>query len=244
MDFSEPHRWDVTPAEARQIQVDLAGRVERAGAVMAERVRLVAGIDNGYVQSGETTTGVAAVVVLTMPGLDVVETRLASCPVPFPYVPGLLSFREGPAILAACRQVVAEPDVILFDGQGIAHPHRLGLAAHLGVILDRPTIGCAKSRLVGSWEEPPRVFGAWSPLVDRGEFVGAALRTRPRHRPLFVSTGNRIDLESAIAVVLACCRDGHFLPEPTRLAHEAVTAATRQLPATDDTPAGGASGTC
>jgi deoxyribonuclease V len=145
--------------------------------------------------------------------------------VAFPYVPGLLSFRDAPAVLAVCAEVRSEPDLLLFDGQGFAHPRRFGLASHLGLVLDRPSIGCAKSRLVGHWEEPARVFGAHTPLIDRGEVVGAAVRTRPRHAPLFVSPGHKVSVATAVALALACCRDGAFMPVPTRLAHEAVTAA-------------------
>jgi deoxyribonuclease V len=151
------------------------------------------------------------------------ETIFASNPVTFPYVPGLLTFREAPAILEACRKIDVEPDVMLFDGQGYAHFRRMGLASHLGIVLDRPTIGCAKSRLIGRFEEPSQEFGAFSPLVDRGEKVGAVVRTRPGHSPLFVSPGNRITIETAISIVLACCRNNNFMPEPTRLAHNLVT---------------------
>jgi deoxyribonuclease V len=227
MKITEPHDWNVTPDEARAIQSELAGRVVLTDAVALDRIGLVAGIDNSYRRSGERTTAFATVVVLTFPALEPVETRFAARPVRFPYVPGLLSFREAPAILAACAEVETEPDVILFDGQGYAHPRRLGLATHLGLILDRPTIGCAKSRLVGVYDEPPRVFGAYTPLRDRGEVVGAAVRTRPRHAPLFVSPGHKVSVETAVAITLACCRDGRFMPEPTRLAHEAVTARAR-----------------
>ena len=159
--------------------------------------------------------------------MEPIETAVASRPVAFPYVPGLLTFREAPAVLAACAEVESEPDLLLFDGQGYAHPRRFGLASHLGLVLDRPSIGCAKSRLVGRFEEPERVFGAHTPLVDRGEVVGAAVRSRPRHAPLFVSPGHMLSVETAVALALACCRDGAFLPVPTRLAHAAVTARAR-----------------
>jgi deoxyribonuclease V len=223
MRFTALHDWDVSPTEARAIQADLAGRVDLSDAISFEAIATVAGIDNAYVtKHGETTAG-AVVVVLTFPGMEVIEMAVAWVPVSFPYVPGMLSFREGPAVLAACVDLTIEPDVILCDGQGFAHPRRFGLASHLGVILDRPTIGCAKSRLVGEYAEPARIFGAQTPLVDRGEVVGAAVRTRPRHKPLFVSPGHKISVKTAVAIVLACCRDGAFLPEPTRLAHDLVT---------------------
>src|SRR5215207_8826547 len=219
MRFITPHAWDVTPAEARRIQADLSDQVDLTDAVSIDAIEIVVGVDNTYVtQEGKTTAG-AVVVVLTFPAMEIVETGFAWQPIAFPYVPGLLSFREAPAVLAACADLKTEPDVFLFDGQGYAHPRRLGLASHLGLFLQRPTIGCAKSRLVGEHEEPERIFGAHTPLVDRGEVVGAAVCTRPRHKPLFVSPGQKISIETAVAIVLACCR-GAFLPEPTRLAHD------------------------
>ncbi len=222
------HRWDVTTAEARAIQSDLAGRIVLEDDASLGAIRLVAGIDNSYAGRGRDTLAHAAVVVLTFPDLEVVETAVASVPIAFPYVPGLLSFREAPAVIAACAGVRSEPDLLLFDGQGYAHPRRFGLASHLGLVLDRPSIGCAKSRLVGAFEEPERVFGAHTPLLDRDEAIGAAVRTRPRHAPLFVSPGHRVSVETAVALALACCRDGGFMPVPTRLAHEAVTARRRE----------------
>ena len=223
----ELHPWDVDPAEARAIQARLAERVVLEDAVALADVRTVAGIDNGYVTGDGGSIAHAAVVVLAFPDLEPIETAVASRPVAFPYVPGLLSFREAPAVLAACAELRSEPDVLLFDGQGYAHPQRLGLASHLGLLLERPAVGCAKRRLVGRAEEPERVFGARTPLVDRGETVGAAVRTRPRHAPLFVSPGHKLSVEGAVAVTLACCREGAFLPAPTRLAHDAVTALAR-----------------
>jgi deoxyribonuclease V len=217
------HDWDVSPAEARKIQADLAARVDLTDAISVDAIKTVAGVDNTYVRRDSKTTAGAVVVVLSFPALEIIETSFAWQPIAFPYVPGLLSFREAPAVLAACADLTTEPDVFLFDGQGYAHPRRLGLASHLGLFLRRPTIGCAKSRLVGEYEEPERIFGAHTPLVDRGEVVGAAVRTRPRHKPLFVSPGHKISIETAVAIVLACCRDGAFLPEPTRLAHDLVT---------------------
>ena len=217
------HAWDVSPTEARNIQADLAGRVDLSGGISLDAVKIVAGIDNTYVtEEGKTIAG-AVVVVLSFPDMEVIEKAITWQPIAFPYVPGLLSFREAPAVLAAYADLTVEPDVILCDGQGYAHPRRFGLASHLGVILERPTIGCAKSRLIGEYEEPERAFGDNTPLVDRGEVVGAAVRTRPRHKPLFVSPGHKISVETAVEITLACCRNGAFLPEPTRLAHQLVT---------------------
>jgi deoxyribonuclease V len=217
------HAWDVSPAEARKIQADLAGRVDLADTITLGAIETVAGVDNTYVKEDGKTTAGAVVVVLSFPSMEVIETAITWQPIAFPYVPGLLSFREAPAVLAAYADLTVEPDVVLCDGQGYAHPRRLGLASHLGVILDRPTIGCAKSRLVGTYEEPKRTFGAQTPLVDRDEVVGAAVRTRPRHKPLFVSPGHKVSVETAVEIALACCRDGAFLTEPTRLAHQLVT---------------------
>ncbi|MBV9282131.1 MAG: deoxyribonuclease V [Chloroflexi bacterium] len=228
MNVQDLHPWDVSPEEAKRIQSELRARVQLTDDARLRDIRLVAGVDNTYVRHDAGTTAYAVVVTLTFPSLDVVETAFASCPVAFPYVPGLLSFREAPAILAAFRRAAREPDVILFDGQGYAHFRRLGLASHLGVILDRPSIGCAKSRLVGRYQEPAREFGSATPLVDRGEEVGAAVRTRPSHAPLFVSPGHKVSIETAVRIVLACCRDNHFMPEPTRLAHELVTQHARE----------------
>ena len=223
MKFRELHSWDVSPVEAASIQEQLAGRVQLVDAISLDQITAVAGIDNSYVSLDGKTTACATVVVLSFPALELVETKIAWRPVTFPYVPGLLSFREAPAILAACSQVKAEPEVILLDGQGYAHPRRFGLASHIGVILDQPTIGCAKSRLVGKADEPARVFGALTPLIDRDEVVGAALRTKPRHKPLFVSPGHKITIATAVAITLACSQPDQFLPTPTRLAHEIVT---------------------
>jgi deoxyribonuclease V len=221
--FTKLHEWDVSTAEARAIQSELASRVDLTDSIAVDEIATVAGVDNTYLKANGTTSACAVVVALSFPELEVIETAVSWRPVTFPYVPGLLSFREAPAVLAACAGLAAEPDVFLFDGQGYAHPRRLGLASHLGVILDRPAIGCAKSRLIGQYEEPRREFGVWTPLLAGDEVVGAAVRTRPRHKPLFVSPGHKVSVETAVAITLACCRNGNFLPEPTRLAHEIVT---------------------
>jgi deoxyribonuclease V len=161
------------------------------------------------------------VVVLSYPELRLVETRVVSGELEFPYVPGLLSFREAPLTLAACQELSVTPDLFLVDGQGVAHPRRMGLASHLGLFLDKPTIGCAKSLLCGSGEMPGEEPGSYTEIVDRGEVIGATLRTRPGVKPVYVSIGHKIDLETAIQWVLNCCR-GHRLPEPARLAHLAA----------------------
>ena len=165
--------------------------------------------------------GTGAVVVLRYPGLEVVVVKVVTGRIAFPYVPGLLSFREAPLVLAACEQLTVTPDLVIVDGQGIAHPRRLGLASHLGLFLDTPTIGCAKSRLCGHHPAPGKEAGSYTELVDRGETVGAVLCTRAGVKPVYVSIGHRIDLTAAIGWVLSCCR-GYRLPEPTRLAHQAA----------------------
>lgn len=209
------HPWNLTPAEAIRLQRRLAERVEVVDRLPAE-IRTVAGVDVGFEEAGRITR--AAVAVLSFPGLAPLCQAVAHRPTEFPYVPGLLSFRELPAVLAALEQLPELPDVILCDGQGRAHPRRFGIACHLGVLLDRPTVGVGKSRLIGSHEEPGPLRGDSAPLLDAGEVIGAVLRTRPGVKPLYVSGGHRIALESAVDLVLACT--GRYrLPETTRAAH-------------------------
>jgi deoxyribonuclease V len=206
------HDWDVSPEEAIAIQQRLRHLVQRRPTLALDAVRTVAGIDASYKDVSR-----AAVVVLAFPSLEVVEQVEAIRKTTFPYVPGLLSFREVPAVLDALAKLTVLPDVLMCDGQGYAHPRRLGLASHLGVYLNRPSVGCAKSRLIGRYEEPGPNRGDRSPLVDHGEVIGAVLRTKPRTNPLFVSVGHLLDLETAVELVLRCLR-GYRLPEPTRLA--------------------------
>ena len=208
------HSWDLAPAEAVRLQTELASRIERTDRLGA--VRFVAGIDI----SANDRTGVAraAVVVLTFPALEEVEVARAQEPLRMRYVPGLLSFREAPVILKACERLRQAPDLLMVDGQGIAHPRRIGIASHLGLLLDLPSIGCAKSILRGRHEPLPDEVGARAPLIDRGEVIGMALRTRRRAQPLIVSIGHRVSLETAVRFVEQCSR-GYRLPEPTRLAH-------------------------
>jgi deoxyribonuclease V len=212
------HGWHMDYVAARALQTDLAWRICRAGGI--ERPRTVAGLDCAF--SRDKQRIVAAVVVQSLPDLRVIRTVKAVRPVTFPYIPGLLSFREAPVCLAALEKLDLEPDVFLVDGQGIAHPRRLGLAAHLGLFLERPTIGCAKSRLIGTYKEPGRQKGQHAWLYDGNEIIGAVLRTRTDVRCLFISIGHRCDLLAAIRTVLQCTTR-YRLPEPTRLAHQAVT---------------------
>mgnify|MGYP001221572138 FL=1 len=227
MKITPLHDWDVTPKEAVAIQRDLRERLDLRDGVRLDDMRTVAGVDNAYSGRGREAVAHAVVVVLSFPALEIVETRTAVQPVTFPYVPGLLSFREGPAVIAAFEQVETVPDVVLFDAQGIAHPRRLGAAAHLGLFVGLPSIGCAKSRLAGEYDEPGDAFGDRSPLRIDGEVVGAAVRTRPGRAPLFVSPGNRVSVETAAEIALACCREGRFMPEPTRLADRLAAEAKR-----------------
>ena len=176
----------------------------------------VAGIDAGFEDEGRTTR--AAVAVLAFPGLELIEHSIARVRTRFPYVPGLLSFREAPAVLKALERLTIVPDLILYDGQGFAHPRRFGIASHLGLLLDRPTIGVAKTRLIGEHRAPPHRRGAWAPLVDEGEVIGAVLRTRLGVKPLYVSIGHRVSLEAATHWVMACTTR-YRLPETTRWAH-------------------------
>jgi deoxyribonuclease V len=215
VEFHELNRWDVSPGEAREIQSELASRVVRDGNPTSPRT--VAGID----VSVRDEVNRAAVVVDSWPDLTVIETSLADQPATFPYVPGLLSFREAPAIIQACRKLQTRPDLVIVDGQGIAHPRRLGIASHIGLLLDLPTIGCAKSLLVGKPGAVGNSIGDWAPIVDHGETIGAVVRTRANVKPVYVSIGHRISLEAAISWVLACCR-GRRLPEPQRQAHQAA----------------------
>jgi len=210
------HGWQLTTTEARDLQLRLAAQVVRTGG--STPPRLVAGVDMAARRDG---TARSAVVVLTFPQLELVETRVAEGILTFPNVPGLLTFREAPLILAACDQLTLTPDLVLVDGQGIAHPRRFGIAAHLGLLLDLPTIGCAKSRLIGIHDDPGHDGGSKADLVDDGEVIGAVLRTKNGTRPVYVSIGHKIDLGTAVQRVLECCR-GYRLPQPTRLAHLAA----------------------
>lgn len=216
------HPWQVTPAEARAIQETLRGRVEAADRLPP--IRHVAGVDVGFEADGRLTR--AAVVVLSYPALTPVEQAVVRQPTAFPYVPGLLSFRELPAVLAAIEQLQILPDLYLCDGQGLAHPRRFGIACHLGVLLDAPAIGVAKTRLTGSHVEPPAEKGGWVPLLDGEAVIGAVVRTRSRVRPVYVSVGHRVSLETAVRLTLACTTR-YRLPETTRLAHRLASVVER-----------------
>jgi deoxyribonuclease V len=234
VDHGRNHRWDISPDEARRLQKELAREVSQEDGF--GELSSVAGLDLGYPRtaSGEEI-GRAAVVVLRYPSMEPVEERVVLRPVSFPYVPGLLSFREAPVGLAAIGELASPPDLIVVDGHGRAHPRRFGIACHLGVLLDRPTIGCAKSILIGHADEPGPLPGDWTPLIHRDEVIGAALRTRARVKPVYVSVGHKVSLATAIQTIVACLR-GYRLPEPTRLAdrlasQRGVPPAARVVPA-------------
>ena len=206
------HPWDVTPSEGIAIQRQLAQYAiaeDHVGDALT-----VGGVDVSI--KGQEAR--AAIVVLAYPDLSPQDMAIAQLSLRMPYVPGLLSFREAPAILDALDRLEHLPDVLIVDGQGWAHPRRMGLATHLGVLLDHPTIGCAKSRLCGHHQDPGHQRGDWAPLYDGEEVIGAVVRTRSNVKPVFVSVGHKIDLEAAIAYVLGCCTR-YKLPETTRWAH-------------------------
>lgn len=224
LDIRAIHSWDVPPKEAVRIQRDLRGKLvlkKKAG-----RIHLVAGCDIAL--DPASNTGFGGVIVYSYPDLAEVERKSASLTLRFPYIPGLLAFREGPVLLEVIASLETVPDVFIFDGQGIAHPRGLGIASHLGLFLDRPTIGCAKSRLYGTYEEPASQKGSFTPLLDaKGKPCGAVLRTRDRVKPVFVSPGHRMDLKSALQITLACV-DGMRIPKPTREADHFVESLRRR----------------
>ena len=220
MKIYQHHPWPLTVEEAIAIQESLRDQVIRSDQ-LKQPVQYVAGVDMGFESNG--TISRAAVAVLSFPDLQVVETSLAHRPTSFPYIPGFLSFREIPAVLDALEKIQITPDIILCDGQGIAHPRRLGIASHLGVILDMPTIGVAKSLLIGKHEQLPDTKGNWQPLIHKGETIGAVLRTRTGVKPVYVSIGHQISLTTAIDYVLSCTPK-YRLPETTRIADKLASA--------------------
>lgn len=216
-DMQALHNWQLTTGEAIALQEKLRSQVIGYGNV--EHPSLIAGVDICKPDAEGVAT--SAMVVLDYPQLQIVEVKTCRERVTFPYIPGLLTFREAPLILAAYQQLSVQPDLFFVDGQGVAHPRRMGIAAHLGLWWNRPTIGCAKSRLLGEFTPPGEEPGNYSLLTDKGEVVGQVLRTKANTRPLFISVGHCIALDNARQWVLNCCR-GYRLPEPTRLAHLAA----------------------
>jgi deoxyribonuclease V len=221
-EFKQLHDWTLAPREAVELQKQL--RADVRVAPLARPIKTIAGADISFNKFSKTVY--AGLVVLALPSLEVIEEVCVVSEISFPYVPGLLSFREAPSVLEAWAKLKTEPDAVMFDGHGLAHPRRIGLASHVGLILERPTLGCAKSVLVGKYEEPEKERGAWTEMIDKGETIGAALRTKTNVQPIFVSVGHLIDLAGAIDLTLEC-DGGYRQPEPTRRAHHLVNALRR-----------------
>jgi deoxyribonuclease V len=226
MKVRQLHPWDLNPREAIALQRELASRVVCEGSPAEHDVRFVAGSDVAFDNANARAAG--AIVVLAYPSLDVVEEATVETQVPFPYVPGLLSFRETPVLLDAFARLRHTPDLLMVDGHGYAHPRRFGFACHLGLLLDLPTIGVAKSRLVGVPGHVGEPRGSRADLLDEGELIGSLLRTRERVKPVYVSIGHRISLAAAERWVLACATR-YRLPEPTRLADRLSRVAKRRM---------------
>ena len=220
MRIRQLHSWDISPTEAVALQRDLAGQLRINRGLPESAVQSIAGVD---LSPPDAQTGLVrgAVVVVAWPSLDVIEVSTAEGVADFPYVPGLLSFREAPILLEALSGLRGTPDLVLVDGQGTAHPRRFGIACHLGLAVDVPIVGCAKSRLVGEHEQPGEEKGEWTRLTHHGDVIGAVVRTRTGVRPIYVSPGNNIDLESSARWALACS-PRYRIPVPTRLAHRAA----------------------
>lgn len=224
MEIRQLHSWDLRPKDAIALQKELAPQLDSSKPLDLERLRTVAGVDVS-VKKGQTR---ACVVMLSFPELAHIETVCAQRATQYPYIPGLLAFREGPALLQAFQKMRSEPDVFIFDGMGQMHPRRMGVAAHLGLWLRRPTIGCGKSHFIGDYQQPGDVKGDSEPVMFRGERVGLVLRTRSNVKPIYVSVGHLLDIDSALQLTLACTPKFR-LPRPIRLAHRAASIACAQV---------------
>ncbi|MCS7230215.1 MAG: endonuclease V [Candidatus Kryptonium sp.] len=216
------HPWDVSIEDAIKIQNQLRGLVKIEQ--LSEKIRYIAGADISFDKGSNIVY--AGIVILKFPELEEIEHSLLITEVNFPYIPGLLSFRESPALIKAWEKIKNIPDLVVIDGQGIAHPRRFGIASHFGVLIDKPTIGCAKSLLIGKYEEPANKAGSYSYLYDSGEIIGAVLRTRDNVQPVFVSVGHKITLDESIKLIMQMIRN-YRIPEPTRQAHILVNALRR-----------------
>jgi deoxyribonuclease V len=227
--YDRLHDWNLTPTEAVALQKSLRDRVRIEP--LPETATLVAGTDVSFEKYSDEVY--AAIVVVRLPSLEVEASVGVATTAAFPYIPGLFSFREAPPLLEAWDRLEVRPDVVMVDGQGIAHPRRLGIASHLGLLIGVPTVGCAKSILVGKYDEPGELAGSHTPLVHRGETIGAALRTRDRVSPVYVSPGHGADIPSSIALAMRCVRgyaqgrSRYRIPDPTRLAHLCANAMRR-----------------
>ncbi len=226
--FQQLHDWNLTPREAVELQKSLRERV-RIVPLVGE-VKTIAGADISFNKFEETIY--AGIVVMSLPDMRTIEEIGVVTTTRFPYISGLLSFREAPAVLEAWAKLKIEPDAVMFDGQGIAHPRRIGIASHVGLILNRPTLGCAKSILTGRFDEPETERGSHTPLTDKGETIGAAVRTKTKVQPIYVSPGHLMDIPSAIELT-SKCGGGYRQPEPTRRAHLLVNRLRRGEQAAD-----------
>jgi deoxyribonuclease V len=222
LEYRNLHSWEVNPEEGVQIQLKLRNKTSRPHGF--DKIERIAGADVGYLKD----KAIGGVVVMEFPGLEVIEEACAYFPIKFPYLPGLLAFREGPPLLEAFKKIKSKVDLILFDGQGIAHPRRMGIAKHLGLWLDKAAIGCAKSKLIGQYSPPQAKKGSFELLKDGGEVLGAVVRTKDKIKPVFVSPGHRINLDTSIKIVLECAR-GSRLPEPLRKAHHLVNRLRKEI---------------
>ncbi len=211
------HDWNLSPEQAIALQKEMAKEIVYDKPLHLHSIRLVAGVD----VSVKSNQSQAAVVVLSFPVLQVVETVRWQMPTPFPYIPGLLSFREGPVLEETFKKLENIPDVFIFDGMGRIHPRRLGIASQMGLWLQKPTIGCGKTHFVGLYVEPPNTRGAYSDLVDKGEIIGAILRTRAGVKPVYISVGHLANLKTSLDLVMRCTGK-YRLPEPIRAAHNAA----------------------
>ncbi len=223
MQITHLHDWNISPSEAIALQKQMVTQIDYQHPIDIRSVTRVAGVDVSVKPDPETGKDMsqAAVVVLSFPDMQVIETSLAQMPTPFPYIPGLLSFREGPVLEVAFKKLQAEPDVFIFDGMGRAHPRRIGIASHMGLWLQKPTIGCGKTLLTGHFQEPGNERGDFSDLIDKDEVIGGVLRTRPNVKPVFISVGHLADLPTALKFVMLCTSK-YRLPDPIRAAHNAA----------------------
>lgn len=242
MQYKKLHDWNLTPTEAVELQKELRGQVHIEP--LNRKVNLVAGCDISFNKFSDIVY--AGIVVLRLPELDVIDSATVTTQISFPYIPGLLSFRETPALLQCWERLQTAPDVVMLDGQGLAHPRRFGIACHFGLLVGLPTFGCAKTVLRGKYEEPDEKAGSYSLMTDKGETVGAAVRTKDRVAPVYVSVGNRMDLPGAIKLALRCVKgyqandegktlfetskskSKYRIPEPTRQAHLLVNELRRR----------------
>ena len=224
MIIPETDRWDISPKEGIELQKKLKREIKLTP--LASLPETVAGADVSYNKGSNIFF--AGIVLLSFPGMEIIDEVSAAGRVDFPYIPGLLSFREGPVLIEAFRKLETVPDLIIFDGQGVAHPRGLGIASHMGLILNIPSVGCAKTKLCGDYDEPGLEKGSSSPLLMKGKEIGTVLRTKNGVKPLFVSPGHLVDIRDSMDIVLTCSKK-YRLPEPTRQAHLLVNRVRREI---------------